>query len=141
MKKLVLVLSLTLFTAFVFAQEQQAVEKKEISKNAPVLTFDKRYIVDDEVVYDYGNIKVGSDGICYFVFTNTGKEPLLVEKTSACCGASTSVPESPVLPGQKDSISVKYNTSRAFTISKSITVFSNAANDPIVIKVKGEVVE
>ncbi|MDR0365130.1 MAG: DUF1573 domain-containing protein [Bacteroidales bacterium] len=138
MKKSSLVLTFMICFIAVFAQEEQKVQE---NKNAPVLTFDKQFIVDNDIIYDYGKIAKGSDGVCYFVFTNTGKEPLLVEKTSACCGATTKAPENPVLPGQKDSISVKYNTSRALIIDKAITVYSNAANDPVTIKVKGEVVE
>lgn len=138
MKRLYIMLFLTFGFANVYAQDAQ---KPLENKNAPVITFDQHLIQGDEAVYDYGTIEKGSDGTCYFVFTNTGKEPLLMEKTSSCCGTVTKLPTDPILPGQRDSISVKYNTNRAAPITKTISVFSNAANSPVTIRVKGTIVD
>ena len=62
--------------------EKQKLEKQRLAKeqeqnpqannpNAPIATFDK-------LVHDYGTIEQHADGNCEFVFTNTGKEPLIL---------------------------------------------------------------
>jgi hypothetical protein len=114
----------------------------EVNKNAPVLTFDARFVVPEGIVYDYGTITKGSNGQTYFVFTNTGKEPLIIEKASSSCGCTVPVtPTYPILPGAKDSIAVKYDTNRLGMINKTVTVISNASNSPTIMRIKGNVVE
>ena len=49
-------------------------------------------------------------------------------------------PREPIAPGQTAKIKVKYNTSRAGAINKSITITSNAVNTPTkVLRIKGNV--
>ena len=91
--------------------------------------------------YDYGTIDQGDDGKCEFVFKNTGKNPLVLSNVRPSCGCT--VPKwskEPIKGGDKSSIEVKYNTKRVGSFSKSITVHSNAANSPVVLKIKGNVV-
>lgn len=110
--------------------------------NAPVMTFDQKYLKNNRFVYDYGTIEKESNGQCYFVFTNTGKEPLIIEKASSSCGCTVpNPPKYPILPGQKDSISVKYDTKRLGGINKTINVVSNASNSPVALYITGNIVE
>lgn len=51
--------------------KQQAQKPQEKNPIAPIATFDK-------LVHDYGTIEQYADGNCEFVFTNTGKEPLIL---------------------------------------------------------------
>lgn len=112
------------------------------SQNAPVMTFDQKYIKNNRIVYDYGTIEKGANGQCYFVFTNTGKEPLIIEKASSSCGCTVpNPPMYPILSGQKDSISVKYDTKRMGGINKTINVVSNASNSPVALHINGNIVE
>jgi hypothetical protein len=123
-----------------FAQENTSVAGD--NQNAPVMTFDQKYMKNNRFVYDYGTIEKGADGQCYFVFTNTGKEPLIIEKASSSCGCTVpNPPKYPILPGQKDSISVKYDTKRLGGINKTINVVSNAFNSPIALHITGNIVE
>lgn len=92
-------------------------------------------------VVDYGSIEQGSDGIRIFTFTNTGDEELVIQKVYSSCGCTIpKKPESPIAPGEKGEIQVKYDTNRVGPIRKTITVNSNAVSTPIVsLKIKGTV--
>ncbi|MCL2040645.1 MAG: DUF1573 domain-containing protein [Bacteroidales bacterium] len=131
---------LLLFVGFsLYAQENPV---SGDNHNAPVMTFDQKYLKNNRFVYDYGTIEKGANGQCYFVFTNTGQEPLIIEKASSSCGCTVpNPPKYPILPGQKDSISVKYDTKRLGGINKTINVVSNASNSPVALYINGNVVE
>jgi len=91
-------------------------------------------------VHDYGTIVQASDGTCEFKFTNKGKAPIVLNDVKASCGCT--VPEwtrTPVAPGEKGTIKVTYNTNNVGAFSKSITVNSNAVNNPLVLIIKGTV--
>lgn len=121
-----------LFCFAAFSQEQ-VVGEQPVNKNAPVMTFDK-------LTHDYGTVEYNGNGVCYFVFTNTGKEPLILSNAKASCGCTVpSWPKTPILPGQSDSIQVKYSTNRVGQINKSITVESNANNSPLILRITGKV--
>jgi len=100
----------------------------------------KETIVFDKTVHDYGTIVQNADGNCEFKFTNKGKEPLVLSNVSSSCGCTVPVwPREPIAPGKSASIKVKYDTNRVGLINKSITVSSNAANNPVVLQIKGNV--
>ena len=141
MKKQILIVALVCMMGALYAQD--ATTPQEVNKNAPVITFDQRFITPDgSVVHDYGTITRGANGTVYFVFTNTGKEPLIIEKATSSCGCTVpKTPSQPILPGAKDSISVKYDTNRVGAINKTVTVMSNASNSPTIMRIKGNVLE
>lgn len=95
------------------------------------------------IVHDYGTIQKDGNGNCEFTFTNTGNEPLVLSNVKASCGCTTpSWTQKPVLPGQQGTIKVRYNTNHVGGFTKSITVTSNAVNNPrLQLKIKGEVVK
>lgn len=134
MKKLLYLVLIGLFTfQFTNAQDKEELEKE--NKNAPEISFDK-------LVHDYGTIEKGADGMCEFVFTNIGKEPLILENVRSSCGCTVpSWPKEPVKKKKSGTIKVKYNTNRVGTISKSVTVYSNAKNSPIRLKITGKVID
>jgi hypothetical protein len=141
MKSIALTFLSFLVIAPVVLKAQDIVAAAE-NKNAPVITFDEKHRQNNRLVYDYGSVEKGGDGVCYFVFTNTGKEPLIIEKASSSCGCTVpNPPMYPILPGQKDSISVKYDTKRVGSINKVINVTSNATNSPTALYIAGNVVE
>lgn len=112
---------------FVFAGN--SVQAQEIAK----MEFESEII-------DYGEIKLGSDGVRIFTFTNTGNIPLVIRNITSSCGCTIpSKPEKPVLPGEKGEITVKYDTSIVGPIRKTITVYSNADETAKSIKIKGRV--
>ena len=91
---------------------------------------------------DYGTIDKNSDGTRVFEFTNTGDAPLIINRVKSSCGCTVpSKPTKPVMPGQTDKIVVKYNTHKAGPFRKTVTVYSNAANNVVILKIKGKVVD
>ena len=91
--------------------------------------------------HDYGTIKYAADGSCTFEFKNTGNEPLIISNAKGSCGCTVPEwPKEPIAPGAKGKITVKYDTKRPGAINKSVTITSNAANEPTkVIRIKGNV--
>ena len=91
--------------------------------------------------HDYGNIKYDGDPYCTFEFKNTGDEPLIISNAKGSCGCTVPEwPKEPIAPGAKGTIRVKYDTKRPGAINKSVTITSNAINEPNkVIRIKGEV--
>jgi len=132
MKKLLAVLLISVF--FVSSSCSQSPDSLfNKNKNAPKIEFEKR-------VHDFGTILQGGDGTYNFVFTNTGKEPLILNNVKSSCGCTK--PEwsaEPVKPGEKAAVKVGYNTKLVGPFTKTITVFSNASNSSEVLTIKGAV--
>lgn len=113
--------------------EKSKEEKGKGKKKVAQITF-------TSLEYDYGNIYQGDNGMCEFEFKNTGKAPLTITNARASCGCT--VPEWPkteIDPGKKGVIRVKYDTKRLGTINKTITISSNAVNNSVVLRIKGNI--
>ncbi len=129
MKKGILMLAVAFFATLgmnkAVAQEVQ---------NGPKIEFAKD-------VHDYGDVKNGGNGTCTFTFTNTGTEPLIIQSAKGSCGCTVPEwPTEPIAPGAKGTLTVKYDTKRVGAISKSVTINSNAVNEPVkVVRIKGNV--
>ena len=129
MKKVIYLLGIMLLMAGVAKAQDQV-------QNGPEIEFEK-------VVHDYGDVPYNGNGECEFRFTNTGNEPLLVQKPKSSCGCTIpSWPKEPILPGETEVIKVTYRTNRAGMINKTVTVTSNAVkNSTVVLRIKGRVLE
>ena len=91
--------------------------------------------------HDYGTIEQGANGVCTFTISNTGNEPLIISLCKPSCGCTIpKCPEEPILPGQSVEITIKYDTNRVGPINKSVTITSNAINEPSkLIRITGNV--
>lgn len=91
--------------------------------------------------HDYGDIKYGADGTCIFEFKNTGNAPLIISDAKGSCGCTVPEwPKEPINPGKTGTITVKYDTKRPGAINKSVTITSNASNEPTkILRIKGNV--
>ena len=139
MKKTLSIISIMmLFCLFAVKMNAQTTP----DQNKTTTTVSTAEITFDALEHDYGTINKGADGNCEFTFKNTGKEPLLITDCKASCGCTIpSWTKEPILPGKKGSIHVKYNTERIGGIDKSVTVTSNAKNSPVVLHIKGNVLD
>ena len=100
----------------------------------------KAAIAFESDVVDYGEVAYGSDGVREFKFTNTGDDVLIVARVYSTCGCTIpKKPEDPIKPGESGVIEVKYDTKRPGPIRKTITVYSNASEEPYTLKIKGKV--
>lgn len=118
MKKKLLVLSFISLSLFGFAQEIQ---------------FEK-------TIHDFGQMYLNCPKSYDFVFTNTGKEPLILSQVRAK-GVSLIWDKTPVNPGGKGKVTVTHKAKKFGKISTTtITVFSNAKNSgTVVLRLTGEV--
>ena len=92
--------------------------------------------------HDYGTINKDANGDCEFEFKNTGKEPIIITNCQGSCGCTVPTwTKEPILPGKKGTIKVHYATNRVGAFEKTVTVTSNAKNSPIVLKIKGNVLD
>ena len=92
----------------------------------------------EQEVIDYGEIAKGSDGVRTFEFTYIGDAPLVISNVKSSCGCTVpSKPDGPVAPGESSAIKVKYDTKRIGPIRKTVTVYSNADEPIISLKIKG----
>ena len=127
--------ALTIFTFYLFLNIN-AQDKIIINPNAPEITFEKELI--DMVTYKQYD---DESSRCEFVFTNTGKEPLIIEKAKGSCGCTVPEwPKEPIAPGEKAVIKINYDEKRVGPYTKSITITSNAKTSPKIVKVKGKIV-
>lgn len=92
--------------------------------------------------HNFGKVaeEVGSVS-CEFVFTNTGKNPLIIQDIRTSCGCtSPSYTKDPILPGKKGTIKVTYSTTqRVGAFDKKITVFTNEPDNVYTLSITGEV--
>jgi len=133
MKKSMIILALGLFVAIQLTAQTST--EQVANPNAPVISFDK-------FVHDYGTIVQNSDGGCEFKFTNDGKEPLILSRPKSSCGCTVPTwPKAPILPGKSDVIKVTYTTNRVGPFNKTVTIYSNASNNPIKLQIKGKVLK
>ena len=128
MKKAVFTLMMMMVAVFAFNKAVAQVE------SGPKIEFTKE-------THDYGTIKYGADGTCTFEFKNTGNAPLIISNAKGSCGCTVPEwPKEPIAPGAKAKIAVKYDTKRPGAINKSVTITSNAVDEPTkVIRIKGNV--
>ena len=78
-------------------------------------------------IYDFGEMVEGDTVEHQFAFTNTGEFPLIINNITASCGCTTPEwPREPVLPGQKSSVTVRFNSrGKVGQQNKTITIFAN----------------
>lgn len=121
----------------------QAQEKKETTtspvaiqenKNAGVFKF-------EELEYNFGTIKQGEQVFHDFVFTNAGKEPIIITKAEGSCHCTVpEYPKEPIKKGQTAVIKVKFDSAGKQGIQdKLVTITSNATVNPLVLHLKGTV--
>ena len=113
------------------ALNAQDVTEKEVKKNGPEITFEK-------TLHEYGEIELNGNGEYKFEFTNTGNEPLILSKPRSSCGCTVpSWPKEPILPGETNEIKVTYNTHKAGSFNKTVTIYSNSKT--VLLRIKGKV--
>jgi hypothetical protein len=130
MKKII-ILSVLLVLSFssIFAQEGELLD----STKFPEMIF-------EYTDWDFGTIQKGADCTYNFVFKNTGKSDLVITNVKSSCGCTApSYTKEPVKKNDNGTISVKYDSNRIGSFHKTVTVYSNAKNSPVVISIKGKV--
>lgn len=126
MKHITFILAFILFAGLTFAQETETKSFAEFKK----------------LSHDFGKITDQEDAVYKFEFTNTTGEALILNPPKTSCGCTTPYyPKEPIASGDTAEIEVKYSTkNRIGKFLKDIKVYAQGFDDPIVLKIKGEVV-
>lgn len=92
--------------------------------------------------HDFGIIEEGTVVTHEFVFTNSGKAPLVITNAQGSCGCTVpEYPRDPVMPGQKGVIKVSFDSSnRAGRQDKTVTLTANTIPNTKILKITSEVV-
>ena len=95
-------------------------------------------MVFDSYEHDFGTMDEGDAVTHVFSFTNTGSEPLILDKCKGSCGCTVpQCPKEPIAPGASGEIEVKFN-SKGKKNNQTKTVTINANTDPgqTILKIK-----
>jgi hypothetical protein len=140
MKKMIIITTIAMLFAFTSSYSQNAtndpatkVDAKP-NPNAPIAKYDK-------TVHEFEDLTQGNPGTATFTLTNDGKEPLIIASAKASCGCTNlTYGKDPILPGKSTAISATYNAAAIGPFVKTITVVTNASEQPVVLQIKGKVV-
>jgi hypothetical protein len=96
----------------------------------------------DKMTQNFGKIKEDSENKASFVVTNSGKNPLIIEKVDVSCGCTTAQkPEKPILPGKSDRIEVIFHPKigQLNEQKKTVTVVANTEPKITVLNIEAYV--
>lgn len=91
--------------------------------------------------HDFGNIKQNTENPYEFVFTNTGKNPLVITDAKGSCGCTVpEYPKEPIAPGATGKIRVVYSPgTQEGQQTKNVTITANTEPQQTVISIKANV--
>jgi len=93
-----------------------------------------------EVKHDFGKIKQGTPVNYDFAFKNVSSKPVVIESAIASCGCTTPKwPQGPVSKNKSDKVSAGFNAAAPGTFEKTITVKVAGYEQPLELKITGEV--
>jgi len=144
MKRIILSMSLLIFAAAPsFAQNasKSVTDQTKLTINAadPSTTVSAQNpdaMKFTSEIHDFGIIPEGPSADYEFTFTNTGKEPIVIQRAQASCGCTTPYyTKDPILPGKTGKIKVAYATQgRPNAFTKTVTVATNVGTKVLTIK-------
>ncbi len=128
MKK-ILLLTIACVAGFTFAHAQEQTTTKDTT------------IVFAKLNHDFGEFSVSAGPQTYsFEFTNTGKEPIIIQNVRPSCGCTTpGWTQEPVEPGQKGYVKATFTPSGATSFNKSLAVITNGNPQTITLYIRGKV--
>lgn len=142
MKNLKLILAACTFLFVGATSFAQKAETKPALTTTPAAQKPATPVKWNEVVYDFGEIKKGVPVSHDFTFTNTTKSVVLITNVKASCGCTaTDYTKTPVKPGETAYVKATFNAATSGNFSKTVTVTLNENESPVVLTIKGKVVD
>ena len=124
MKRIALTVFAFVISAAIFAQSKKAEELVKFN----------------ELKFNFGKIKQGSPVNHQFEFTNVSSQPVVIETATASCGCTTPIwPQQPVAKGKANKITAGFNAAAAGPFEKTIFVKIAGADQPLELRISGEV--
>lgn len=117
-------------------------QKKELTKDEIKAQKKAPEILFESTTHDFGKLAYGADCSFEFTFKNTGKSDLILSNVRPTCGCTIAEgwqQIGPVKKGKTAKVKISYDSKRVGAFNKTITVTSNAKNDPVQLIIKGEI--
>ena len=81
----------------------------------------------EEAEYDFGIIPYNIPATAHIKVTNTGDEPLVINKVTTSCGCAVAAwDDTPVQPGKQTSVAVTYDAKTMGHFYKTVSIYCNA---------------
>ncbi|MBK9254367.1 MAG: DUF1573 domain-containing protein [Saprospiraceae bacterium] len=99
----------------------------------------------DNDTYDWGKVMDGESVTHIFKFTNTGKEPLIINNAKGSCGCTVPEwPKEPIAPGKTGEIKVVFDSKGKGAVggkddSKRVTITANTDPVDTYLTIKGKI--
>ena len=124
-------------TAAPEAQMDPAAEAAE----APVEAGPSTSMTFAENAWDFGTIDEGDAVTHIFTFTNTGDNPLIIDRCKGSCGCTVpQCPKEPIAPGEVGEIEVKFNSKgKKNKQTKTVTINANTVPEQTRITISANV--
>lgn len=137
MKRIVLAFAALIISAGMYAQAQA---QPQTQKQTATVKKSDNFVKFKELVHDFGKIKQGVPVTYNFVFANVSDKPVVIESATASCGCTTPVkPEAPIAKGKENKITAGFNAAAAGVFNKTIYIKVAGADQPMELKITGEV--
>lgn len=110
-----------------------------LGDKAPKKKDEIKTIVTSEIsLLDFGEFDWKVEQKATFKLKNAGAQPLVILDVTTSCGCiSVEYPKEPVSAGKEAEIAVVYKADKAERFNKTITVYCNGENSPIILNVEG----
>ncbi len=97
----------------------------------------------EETEHDFGKVMQESENKKLFKFTNTGKEPLVIQNAVGSCGCTVpTYPKEPIAPGKSANIEVVYKPGQQKgSQQKTVTITANTEPMTSMLFIKADVQE
>ncbi|MEO8085632.1 MAG: DUF1573 domain-containing protein [Bacteroidota bacterium] len=135
-KNLLLIALFTISFGVVHAQDDKPTLNNVGNENPGLPSFK---FTEEE--FNFGTIMQGDKIQHDFEFVNTGKDPLIISNAAGSCGCTVPEwPKEPIMGGAKGILKVTFNSAgKQGMQDKTVTLTSNAKQNPMVIHLKGNV--
>ncbi len=102
---------------------------------------DNQFAAFEVTEHNFGDVTEEEDAVYEFVFVNTSGQDLILNPPKTSCGCTTPYyPKEPIANGESEAIKVRYSTkNRPGKFNKTIRVYAQGYDDPIYLKISGEV--
>lgn len=99
-------------------------------------------IVWKNLSHDFGTIEKGTPVSTSFTFTNESDQAIQITNVVSSCGCTvTEYTKSMIEPGGTGMISATYNAAKPGAFQKSVKVYTNRSENPIMLKLHGTVAQ
>lgn len=127
-KKIILLLFISLPCFQVFSQSESAA-----GKQTPEISF-------ETIAHDFGNISKNESVEFEFTYNNNGNRPLIIESVKKTCTCTrVKWTKKPLLPGERDKLTVTFKSKEEGVFYKIVEVKTNADKSPVLLTIRGKV--